>query len=267
MASAAPEQVYTTEEYLQIITLCNEEEAKHLLVQTQNDLMLAVEIFFAMVQDSADDISIKDDNDKAMISESGDHKNESYESCVNEEKAEEKNNSRDQMEALQWPLPLPTPLDVKASQKNLISKLKRELMFEAVIVSLSSAYPLLPSGYLRNVAMQFKGKEVKVHKYLNSVKEAAKEPKSVLPGSVSDEYSSSAAGDSLNQATDTDTPPPRILTPEQFQPNDAWCEAQYCKGCDEVPHCGGNIEWLVGVGVVVVIMGVCIVLSLLFYAI
>ena len=115
--------------------------------------------------------------------------------------------------------------------------------------------------------MQFKGKEVKVHKYLNSVKEAAKEPKSVLPGSVSDEYSSSAAGDSLNQATDTDTPPPRILTPEQFQPNDAWCEAQYCKGCDEVPHCGGNIEWLVGVGVVVVIMGVCIVLSLLFYAI
>ena len=205
MAAAAPDHIYSTEEYLQIITLCDEEEAKQLLAQTQNDLMLSVEIFFAMEQDSADDKSIEDDKGKVMISESGDQKNESFESgVVNEEKAEETKISSDQIAALQWPLPLSTHADVEDSQKNLISKLKRELMIEAVVVSLSSAYPVLNPGYLRNLAMQFKGKEVKVHKYLHSFKEAATEPDSVSPGSVSEEYSSSApTGDSLHQATDT----------------------------------------------------------------
>ena len=269
MAAAAPDYIYSTEEYLQIITLCGEEQAKRLLSQTQNDLMLAVEIFFAMEQDSADDISIKDD--KVMISESGDQNKESFETGVNEENPEETQNSSDQIEALKWPLPLSTNADVKDSQKNLISKLKRELMIEAVVVSLSSAYPVLNPGYLRNLAMQFKGKEVKVHKYLNSVKEAAKESDSVLPNAVSEEYPRAASsmlcpsGDILHHATDTQTSQPLILTPEQYQQNAAWCEAQYGKGCDEVTHGGGNLDWLVGVGVVVVIMGVCTVMFLLFY--
>jgi len=256
-------------QHLQIITLCDEEKAKRLLAQTHNDLMLAVEIFFAMEQGSADDTSSEDGNRTVMNSESEDQKNESYETGVKELKAEEPMNSSDQTEALQWPLPLPTHADVEDSQNNLLSKLKRELMIEAVVISLSSAYPVLHPGYLRHLAMQFKGKEVKVHKYLSSVKETGKEPDSVLLNAVGEEYPSSVSqlcpsGYSLQPAADTKTSPPLILTPEQYQPSAALCEAQYGKGCDEVPRGGWNIEWLVGVGVLVVIMGVCTVVSLLF---
>merc|ERR1719318_1519215 len=126
-------------------------------------------------------------------------------------------------------------------------------MIEAVVISLSSAYPVLHPGYLRHLAMQFTGKE----------------PDSVLLNAVGEEYPSSVSqlcpsGYSLQPAADIKTSPPLILTPEQYQPSAALCEAQYGMGCDEVPRGGWNIEWLVGVGVLVVIMGVCTVVSLLF---
>jgi len=254
---------YTSEEFLHIITECGQEEARRLLRICENDLELAVDMFFA------EKVKVKVENE---INTRVDVELENNLSLS--EEVEKDDNS---------------VLRSRPKKENVVSKLQRELKTEAVVINVSTSHPEIDIDYIRSLVQDFDGNELLVRDFLSKSETMfhnhremkkdemitgddtddiiSSEVEAVADGNVNLELSSCKPNQVGNvsckvQLTDdqqtSQEPGPKILTQAQDNVIDK-CEVYY----NAVPEHRPKQLWERVVGFLVLV-GVCILIILLF---
>ena len=205
MSDSRLHYIYSNEEYLQLITLCDEELVLLLLKDSKNDLQVAVEMFFDDEQGAGGEGGKNNFKENyALISTDVGENLECDERVI-------KDTESDRYPG--WPLPLPAFKDMQQrSRNNLIHKLKTELMIEAS--SISSRYPEMDLGNLKNLL----GSEMMIHKNMeepHDLQDAANIAVDVA------EYSRCVTfSHPVSVCSDA---PPKLLTLVEFQPSTTDC--------------------------------------------
>jgi len=253
------DQKYTSEEFLHIITECGQEEARRLLRICENDLELAVDMFFA------EKVKVKVENE---MKSSVDVERETM--SLSEEVEKDDNDV----------------LPSRAKKENVVSKLQRELKIEAVVINVSTSHPELDIDNIRSLVQDYDGNELLVRDFLSKSEMMfqnhlemkkdemitgddiiSSEVEAVANGNVNLEHSSCKPTQVGNvsfkrQLTDDQQtiqePRPKILTQAQDNTIDK-CDVYY----NDVPEHLPKQLWERVVGFLVLVV-VCILIVLLF---
>jgi len=147
------EQRYTSEEFLHITTECGQEEARRLLRICENDLELALLLFFA------EKVEVKVENE---IKINVDVEPENYLSTSDEVEKDENG-----------------ALPSRAKKDNVVSKLQRELKIEAVVINVSASHPAMDIDHIRSLVQDYDGNESLVRDFLNQSEMILQKPSQI----------------------------------------------------------------------------------------
>eukprot|EP00092_Neocalanus_flemingeri_P019670 GFUD01021304.1.p1 GENE.GFUD01021304.1~~GFUD01021304.1.p1 ORF type:complete len:467 (+),score=118.80 GFUD01021304.1:51-1451(+) len=178
MASCAPDNYYAKERLCEI-TQCSDKQAGKLLAESNNDLMFAVEKFYSedlLLDQGGDGLKVDRAVRHGKESESGRSQTDVNKNNVKVRKQRytvpKVDGPQKTEDAIITSRPKLKKKSVKISPDNQIMfediDAEEDLVQEAIAISLAEAHPGLDPSYLRTLVGHFKGRQEKLHQYLET---------------------------------------------------------------------------------------------------